>query len=93
MSTNGDGETTSAEGARPTLEEIVASFGEPKDPSVRLAIFVGQQTMDVGRMIESSTRGMVGMMTLLAEQITLLATEVAALRAQRGADDERGALQ
>jgi hypothetical protein len=90
---SGNGGTNGAEGApRPSLEEVLASIGEPKDPGTRLAIFVGQQTIDIGRMIETQTRGMSDMMRLLAEQLSALMLEVAALRAQRAAE-ERGSLQ
>jgi hypothetical protein len=95
---NGDGRTHepgNGEGSRPSLEEIIASFGEPKDSGSRLAIFVGRQTVDIARMIESHTRGMadllkcqndrmVRLMTLLAEQVALITAEVTSLKAQRG---------
>jgi hypothetical protein len=84
----GNGETPNGPGPRPTLEEALAAFGEPRDRLDRLALFLGQQTISIAGMIETQTRATIELMKLVSDQVGLLASEVASLREQR-ADEER----
>jgi hypothetical protein len=103
MHGDGNGGNGAEGAARPTVEEALAAFGEPRDRLDRIALFVGEQTINIGRMIESQTRGtadllklqsdaMISMMRLLGEQIEVLTREIASLKGERGAE-ERNSLQ
>jgi hypothetical protein len=98
--TDGNGETGSAEGApRPSIEEALAAFGEPRDRVDRIGLFVAQRTVDVTRMIELQAQGMADVLKLQSDMILLLGERVARLEARLEAmrdmpsDDEEGTIQ
>jgi hypothetical protein len=82
---NGDG----ADGARPTLAEVTASF-EPRDRIDRLSVLVSEMF----QAFKSQSAAMSQTVQLLADQVALLTAEVAALKAQReGPSEDQVTLQ
>jgi hypothetical protein len=86
MSASGNG-NGGADGARPSLEEVLASF-EPRDRLEHLAALTASQFSELTQVFKSQSDAMAQAIQVLADQVLALGTEVARLKAQQDAPSE-----